>query len=141
MMISIKELYKDINMKDWGKDHWGLLAYVETRAVDHQNQLDHEHMRTNTTTHPLLRNDAYQRDRPKRWESSHSTRLRDGRILDGHDDWDCLDDLDDAGLVEIISLVNGFVRMTDYGLVIAARLRRHKANGGMYQDFAPLEQQ
>lgn len=125
--------------KQFSKDHWSLLAYVETRAVDHRNRLDHEHMRTNIGTHPFLRNDAYQKSRPKRWESSHSTRLRGNKTIDGHDDWDCLDDLDDAGLVEIISLVNGFVRMTDYGLAISAQLRKHKANGGKYRDFDPFD--
>lgn len=124
--------------KQFGKDHWNLLAYVETCAVDHRNRLDHECMRGNPATHPFLRNDAYQRDRGQ-WGSSHSTRLRDGKTIDGHDDWDCLDDLDDAGLVEIISLVNGFVRMTDYGLAISAQLRRHKATGGKYQDFDPFQ--
>ena len=127
--------------KQFGKDHWSLLAYVETRAVDHRNQLDHEHMRTNTMTHPFLRNDAYQKSRPKHWKPSHSTRLRDNMIIDGHDDWDCLDDLDDAGLVEIISLINGFVRMTDYGLAITALLRKHKASGGKYRDFVPFQQE
>lgn len=125
--------------KQFGKDHWSVLAYVETRAVDHRNRLDHEHMRGNPVTHPFLRNDAYQRDRG--WKPSSSTRLRDGKTIDGHDDWDCLDDLDDAGLVEIISLVNGFVRMTDYGLAITALLRKHKANGGKYRDFVPFQQE
>ena len=86
-------------------------------------------------------NDAYQKSRPKHWKPSHSTRLRDNMIIDGHDDWDCLDDLDDAGLVEIISLINGFVRMTDYGLAITALLRKHKASGGKYRDFVPFQQE
>lgn len=127
--------------KQFGKDHWALLAYVETRAVDHSGRLDHEHMRINTTTHPLLRNDAYQKSRPKQWDPSHSTRLRGNKTIDGHDDWDCLDDLDDADLVEIVSIVNGVVRMTDYGLEMTAQLRKHKANGGKYNDFVPLQQE
>ena len=131
---------KYTDMKDWAKDHWSLLAYVESRAVDHGGRLDHERIRGNPSTHPLLRNDAYQRNKGQ-WKPSYSTRLHGNKSLDGHDDWDCLDDLDNAGLVEIISLINGIVRMTDYGMMITAQLRKHKANGGKYQDFVPLQQE
>lgn len=100
------------------------MLYVEARCVDHGGRLDHENMRTNFTTHPLLRNDAYGRKGP--WKPSYGTRLDNGKTLPDHDDWDCLDELDDLGLVVIVSLVNGFVQMTDKGREMVSELRRKR---------------
>ena len=76
----------------------------------------------------------------RRWEPTYGTRLhgtRTGRVpqIKTHDDWDCLDDLEAAGLVEVLSLVNGFVRMTENGLKTAHALREHKARGGVFATF------
>lgn len=66
---------------------------------------------------------------------SYSTRLRNWEWAIGHDDWDCLEDLEAAGFVWIISLINGFVRMTDLGAEVVQKLRNHKHNGGVFGNF------
>lgn len=125
-----------------------MLAYVETRCVDGQDgvgTLVRAHIRGNANTHPLLANTA--------WKPSFGTRLKGffeyehrsdpakaiaaGFMLDGHDDWDCLDDLEAAGFVDVVSLSNGKVRMTEAGLQMAGQLRRHKAKGGQFAGFTP----
>ena len=35
-----------ITVDEFGKDHWSLFAYIETRCVDHKGVLDLAHMRT-----------------------------------------------------------------------------------------------
>ena len=110
----------------WGKDHWSLLAYVETACVDEQGKLDRRRMRCNENRHPLMTN--------MRWNPDYCTRLKEGKI-EGHDDWDCLEDLEVAGFIEIISLINGFVRMTELGMRVATQIRSHKVGGGHFATF------
>ena len=131
-----------VPVEDWGKDHWSLLAYVYLMAVD-QRPLDHQRMRCNAETHPLL----YQLRCEPRWEASYGTRLRGyfgavgahnpSRRLPQHDDWDCLDDLEAAGYVEVLSLVNGIVRVTVAGVAMASMVLAHKAAGGVFATFIP----
>ena len=132
-----------VPIQDFGKDHFSLLAYVEALCVESikkgVGEIDYRRMRVNENTHgPLARNLGV-------WRPEHGSRLKGywnekhnvcpSRRLDQHDDIDCLDDLGDAGLVEIISLINGFVRLTDKGREIAARLRAHKSRGGVFATF------
>jgi len=150
------------SIADWGKDHFSLLGYLMSCAADYKVatplglrggsffSIDRKHLRANEKTHPLLVS------APGRWKDEYGTRLRGffldapivepgygtkttdlGRQLIGHDDWDCLDDLAVAGLVEIASLVNGICRLTKKGLALGARLMVHKASGGHFATFDP----
>lgn len=132
---------KTVPVPRFGKDHWSLLAYVETRCVDsatNTGQLDPKRMRCNPKRHPMMA--VSTGFSPRNWQPSYGTRLhatRTGRVpqLKTHDDWDCLDDLEAAGLVEVLSLVNGIVRMTPDGLTVAHALRTHKVDGGVFATF------
>jgi len=129
-----------VTPEKFGKDHWSLLAYVETLVVDNQ-PIDRRRMRCNPTTHPLL-TAPYQH---KRWEPQWGTRLKGyfdahdkaAHQLPEHDDWDCLEDLDAAGLVEFQTLTSGIVRLTPEGRRVANELREHKQNGGNFASFTP----
>lgn len=127
----------------WGADHWSLLIYVESCAVDasHPGQpglayLDYVRMRINPATHPLC---ACSARGARRWEPEWGTRLLDGVQLQDHDDIDVLDDLASKQLVEIQSLVNALVVLTSYGVEVAARIRAHKIAGGSLQTFTLAE--
>lgn len=132
-----------IPMDRWGKDHWSTLAYVEICTVDHQRapgigEVTRERMRANPCTHPML---AHLRE----WNPKCGTRLKGFKsheetpdlCLAHHDDWDCLDDMEAAGLVEMYSTVNGYVQITNLGRHLAHQLREHKANGGTFASFEP----
>ncbi len=142
-----------INSSQFGKDHWSLFGYVEDRCVNGREgfgTLDRDRLRCNINRHPMLASPSH-RDSP--WKLSYSTRLYgffqfsdkdkpESAILGGfqirdHDDWDCLDDLDAAGFIEVISTVNGYVKLTKIGMRVAASLRAHKANGGSFANFSP----
>lgn len=138
---------KAVTPKDFGKDHNSLLAYLETLQVDSSNPgvatIDKRRMRTNPGRHPLQAVNV--NDSCGGWDPSYGTRLagywglkdkvNPKRLVRGHDDWDCLDDLEAAGMVEILSLANGYVRFTDKGLKVASDLRAWKAKGGQFADF------
>jgi hypothetical protein len=117
-----------INEEEFGKDHWSLLAYIETRCVDHKGEIDRERMRCNPITHPHML--GFRQSVSKlEWKDEYGSRLKD-RKLSTHDDWDCLDDLDAAGLVEIQSLATCLVKITEKGNQIASEIRMHKTKGG-----------
>ncbi|MFH0246428.1 hypothetical protein ACGRHY_29315 [Streptomyces sp. HK10] len=92
----------------WGRDHWRLLAYVETRTVDHHGLLRWDHLTLSHTNWPSLyaarawTNRDYSHDAGE----THPLRLRgsaDGApgVLPGHCEADALMDLADAGLITI----------------------------------------
>ena len=134
----------------FGKDHWSLLAYVEHCCVNGRDgfgKLDRRRLRCNPNNHMLA--GVYSND--TQWKLNHGTRsagffdfeerndpekaIAAGVQLLDHDDWDCLDDLEAAGYIEVLSLVNGFVKMTVTGCDVAAKLRAHKAHGGQFAGF------
>ena len=143
---------KAIEMSDFGKDHWSLLAYVETLCVDSHvgkgvGTIDKRRIRCNQKRHPMHAVNA--NFGVTGWNADYGTRLsgfflegekRDlGRRLIEHDDWDCLDDLERTGLIEILSEANGFVRLTDKGIAVAGRIREWKAKGGHFATFQHSE--
>lgn len=135
-----------VPVSEWGKDHWSTLAYIETVCVDSVTtkgigSIVFDRMRVDRHRHPMLigRRQAVSFSGVRDNEKNYPTRLRNDRELHDHDDWDCLDDMEKAGLVEVISQANGRVRMTDAGLAMAAKLRAHKARGGKYADFDPAK--
>ncbi len=93
-----------IKEEDYGRDHWTVLVYAETRCVDYRGNLDRKHLRTDGDKYP--------------------TRLKEGE-LPGHSDLSCLEDLDDMGYVDFRrgALI---VIMTDKGWNKVAALRRER---------------
>lgn len=129
-----------VHVSRFGKDHWSTFAYIETRCVDHGGKLDPRHMRTNAQRHPLLDANGCG------WPEGRGTKLQgyfveyDAEfLLPDHDDWDCLEDLEAASLLEILSLATGRVRLTEQGMAVAGLLRAHKARGGQYAGFVLMD--
>lgn len=117
-----------LTMDQYGKDHWSLLGYVDCCCVDHGGQLDKRKLRTNENTHPVH---AVNRASVGAWRLDSGTRLKGyfpdqdpALMLPDHDDWDCLEDMERAGLLEIMSEVNALVRLTAAGSVMAGQLER-----------------
>jgi len=122
-------------IEKFGKDHLSLLAYVASRCAedtDGRGVLERGRMRCNTQNHRLQARQYHHGDL---WNERDSTRLAGfadfpdrkdpekvitaGFQLRGHDDWDCLADLEAAGLVKVLTLVNNYVRLTEKGHEIA----------------------
>jgi len=138
---------KTVKVADWGKDHWSLVGYVETLCVDSINGgvgvIDKQRVRANEKRHPFHAvnlnmgvggwKPSYGSRLSGYWKPDGSTDLK--RQIKSHDDWDCLNDLEAAGFIEVISEANGYVRMTSLGQTVAADLRRHKASGGYFSNY------
>lgn len=135
-----------VPMSRWGKDHWSTFAYIETCCVDHPvtdydvenaGQLQAPRMRTDRFRHGSINTTGRTYGDTMAAESveRHPTRLNDDDLLEDHDDWDCLLDMAVEGLVEIVLLCRGWVRLTDYGHIVAHALRSHRAEGGNFHEF------
>lgn len=144
---------KNIPVEKFGKDHWSLLVYIETRVVDHNKaknigDIDKDHLRCNENVRPTmlgLRQAAAIKNGTLSWSSKDGTILKsengEQQQLKDHDDWDCLEDLEKTGFIEIISLANCFIEITEKGLETAAAIRKHKAAGGNFASFEYKEEQ
>lgn len=94
----------------FGKDHYEAFLYVETRCVDNKGSLKHDHLRCNTSRHPVMAA-ASTRIGPV-GNINYSTRIKESwkRGADGkhgfveiedHDDYDCLLDMRAAGWLQV----------------------------------------
>lgn len=105
----------NVPMKKWGKDHWSLLAYIDSCCINNNGKLNSLRMRADGEKYP--------------------TRTKDGELR-GHNDYHCLKDLESEGFVQNIgTLANPIVRMSDKGLDAMKQLTKHKQTGGNYDNF------
>lgn len=125
-----------IPIEQFGRDHWLLLLYLETLAVDHPGDTpDPKRMRSNPETHPELNQ---QRPAPLqgRWMPTYITQLAAGHTApDGHDDYDCMDDLEAAGLIIQGANFTRAFAFTDKGLTVVQALRLWKSQGKSFATF------
>lgn len=131
-----------VPIEQFGKDHWSLLAYIETVCVDNKGVPDLTRMRCNPQRHPGLV--IHGTHGHAEWCDTYSTRLfgffdaedKTRFILPDHDDHDCMNDFEAAGLVENIGTgINPVYKLTVYGLTVSGWLRQHKAQGGGFASF------
>lgn len=127
----------------WGRDHFSTLAYIETRCVDHRGTVDNRHLRADPKLHPGLADARNYIDgvvggtaRVNRNPKISPTRLKDGVEKAQHDDWSCLEDMEAGGLLEWNGTgMNPVFKLTTLGKIIAASLRSHKMEGGVFANF------
>lgn len=151
------DVKRPVPIELWGKDHWSTLAYLETRCVDHGGIIHLPQMRCDNARHPML---AHVRNLGP---SKCPTRLADGVDLENHDDWDCVFDMIEVGLLKMTGIPRNIlviippgkrgpispslqspkpvVKLTDYGLEVSGKLRAHKAKGGNFAGFYLEENQ
>jgi len=119
-----------VPIEKFGKDHWSTFAFLETRCVEYKGSIAIEKMRCDPDWHPQYVHLGTFKKYP--------TILRGGEELPDHDDWDCVDDLEAAGLLEQVGTgENPRVRLTPYGWGVAGRIRAYKAVGGTFAEFVP----
>lgn len=120
--------WPEFDVDDFGRDHWSTFGYLATRCIDHKGIPDKPHMRTNAKRHPLLDNglDA----------SGTPTRLKRGVLLEGHDDWDCADDLIEHGfLLNLGTPMNPQYRLTEKGADAWRVLSLHRQEGRSFETY------
>ena len=97
--------------------------------MDSEGKVKIVHMRTDPDIHPkYVHHDT---------EKRYPTRLWGGTELTNHDDWSCLEDMIDAGMM--VAMMRGrsvWVSFTLFGSDVAGALRAYKARGGNYANFS-----
>ena len=124
-----------IPMSKWGKDHWSTLAYLETLAVERSGLAipENARMRTNEIRHPHLLGTGFMVG--SMGGSKYPTKLKEGEVK-GHDDWDCVDDAIEEGLIEDVGTgLNRAYKFTKLGKEVMAKLRQFKMDGGSFGGF------
>jgi len=132
----------NITIDQFSKDHWSLFGYVESRVHSHQiapmtGELGQNNIRINSTKRQL----ATKRPWNPEWGSrlmgywNETKEIDKSKLLPDHDDIDCLEDLEMVGLIEIISNVNLYIKLTEKGQKVASELREWKNAGNMYATF------
>ena len=135
-----------VQSEQWSADHWSTLAYMETVMVECGGfQIGRDpRMRSNRAHFRVMQEQCPNPKRPSRdpagvvMKPEHGTRLRDGTVLPGHDDWCCLQDMAAAGYLtcDVEDAEPGVsVHLSELGQLNAAALRSHKAHGGKFADF------
>lgn len=115
-------------VKDFGRDHWSTLLYVEARCTDNDGVPDRRNMRCLDSRHPQY---SHGHD-----SSAYPTRLTGDKLLPNHDDWDCVDDLERVGFVVTGGTgTNPVWQMTEEGQRIVGLLRTHKQSGQGLGEF------
>lgn len=117
----------------WGKDHWSLLAYIETRCVDYNGNLDMKHLRVNSKKRGYSNGTGLRSS----WQDSWGTQMKNGVISDTqHDDIDVLEELEAEGFItNNLTNLNPLISLMDKGFEAIGKLRKHKANGGSFSAF------
>ncbi len=119
-----------IERSRWGKDHWTTFAYLCQCVIDHGGILDADKMRTDRDIHPV----EYSAKRHQSMlieGARYPTRLNDGESIVGHDDWSCVKDFIEDGLVTRIFLENHKLdrfELTDEGWLLWFEFQMHIAN-------------
>ncbi len=134
-----------VDMARWGVDHWTLLRHLTRRFGDVQPgeaaTVDYRTIRINPDNHRIQ---ALSSDSTKiggAWSGEDGTRLAghaDGTPdlrIGYHDDVDCLEEMEDEGLLELVSTFRGQFSLTPCGVMLGRRLDDHLQGGGSLQDF------
>ncbi len=120
-----------IDLSQFGKDHWSTLAYCAAMFYSEKG-IGKQHMRCNPERHPHFAHTGG-------WKDSYSTRLRGGGQALGHDDWDCLWDLENYGFIGVLTGRAEIFWLTAKGNRAARELIEHKRAGGNFATFVPSE--
>ena len=132
-----------IPITHFGRGHWSTLAYAETVMVEcggFQVGFD-GHMRQCRRNFRVMSEEC---PRPTRLRScgigipmdtAHSTILADGSVVEGHDDWHCIQDMVETGILSGECQPGEILQLTDLGKSLVEQLRDHKRKGGAYGNF------
>lgn len=140
------------------KDHWSTLAYMQTVIVDYagfQVGLD-PHMRQGRRNYRVMRDECPRPIRPGSgfpismvhvMDNKYSTKMRDGSVVDGHDDWHCVQDMANAGYFTYKKRTKFYpaaardvepgvvLNFSEKGFAVVNALLEHKAKGGNFAGF------
>jgi hypothetical protein len=136
----------------FGKDHWSTLAYAETVMVECGGfQIGFDvRMRQNRRNYRVMREMCRKPKRARQgpdcgcmWEPKYSTVLADKSVVEGHDDWSCIQDCAEAGFFTVGEQIaradrvepGVILHLSPLGRATVEGIRAHKAAGGNFGNF------
>jgi hypothetical protein len=139
-----------IGMGDWGEHHWACFHYIQRVALSptgFQIGMD-PHMRAAKETLDVLKAcpcpsqiRSMERVAVLPMANSMSTRIGNGRLIAGHDDWHCCQDMQCESLFDGVgddSIYCGDFRvLSAKGRAMAVEVRRHYKIRGSFFGFIP----
>jgi len=137
-------LVTNIPIEKWGRDHWSLVAYLDCRCADNNGTINGAHLRHHPKRPARIGSDMAGRATSRNWKPEYDTRIAgfydpsktEPRQLADHDDIDCLEDIEKAGIIENHgSGLFPLIKFTEMGHVVANHLREHKRDGGNFATF------
>lgn len=108
---------------NWGEAHWHVLTYAAT------SDIDPERMRCNPEEHP-----EHFIEGVHVWKEGDDTITQVGYIR-GHDDWSCLTDLVNEGLLRIVSIESGLYAPTKKAARVLQMIQEHLKSNGDLRNF------
>lgn len=124
---------RPISSVHFSKHHWSVFAYVVEKCqkgAQGVGLIEPGSMRCNENRHGKWKPE----NSLLLWREDHSTQIKGLQII-GHDDWDCLSDLESMGWLERMPASSFSVRLKPAGCVIAKKLKEHLASGGLLKNF------
>ena len=130
-----------VPIEKFGKDHWSTFAYIVTRCVDYKGKPDNEHMRCDKKRHPhYAHRITIGGCSPTMLKGYFEDELK---CVFNHDDWDCIDDLIEADLLNEPELEGTGLfpvyKVTNLGWEVSVLINAHKSNGGYFSNFEYLK--
>ena len=118
-----------ISIEDWGMDHWATLIYIASRGNSYGGAINNAHMRCDADVHPEFCHTVRQDYLP--------TKLNDGSLVDKHDDWSCVEEMEFYGLVvfDWDESRTARITLTEKGWEMLERVTDHKKEGNTYDSF------
>lgn len=121
--------------RHWGKDHASLLLYVEARHIDHGGELKPDNLRTNPSRHPHEA-DARRGRGSIVWKPEYGTTIVGGeRPSEAHDDWDCLDDMEEVQMLLHTGPPSFLAALSPIGIEVAGELRKYRGRNQPLEEF------
>ncbi|MFZ4701313.1 MAG: hypothetical protein ACOYMG_14785 [Candidatus Methylumidiphilus sp.] len=138
-------------MSDWGEHHWACFHYIQMAALSptgFQIGMDPHLRATKETLEVLVACPCPSQVRSMEtvavlpMAGPMSTRIGNGQIIAGHDDWHCCQDMQCEGLFDGLdddSIVCGDFRvLSAKGMAIALEVMSHYKKWRGFRGFAPV---
>ncbi len=123
----------NVPVEQFGKDHWSTFGYAANVVGGLNGIPNKDRMRTDRDLHPGL---VGTQVAMLESTTKYPTRLKGGIELPNHDDWDCIEDLEAAGLMKWQGTgINPIFELTERGWKVFKALTDFKNKGGTFATF------
>jgi hypothetical protein len=137
-------------MDHWGQDHWSMFAYMATVmfeyggfqcGFDPKMRQNRRNFRIMMDQYPYPKRNGKSNAKGMVMDERSKSRLTDAEASATHDDWHCVQDMANAGLLNVTAgqvQPGVWLHFSERGYKYLDLLNKHKMTGGSFSDFHPL---